>query len=122
MEEYLIEQVGIIVVNAMMVLAPILVALLAEYLRRKIGVERLKAIQEELVAKEDLVLIAVQFVEQAFKNAGSEEKLNEALIWVLNEAGKRGIKVSEAEIKGMIESCLRAFKDVYGEDWAKSSE
>jgi LL-H family phage holin len=122
MEEYLIEQVGIIVVNAMMVLAPILVALLAEYLRRKIGVERLKAIQEELVAKEDLVLIAVQFVEQAFKNAGGEEKLNEALIWVLNEAGKRGIKVSEAEIKGMIESCLRAFKDVYGEDWAKSSE
>lgn len=122
MEEYLIEQVGIIVVNAMMVLAPILVALLAEYLRRKIGVERLKAIQEELVAKEDLVLIAVQFVEQAFKNAGGEEKLNEALIWVLNEAGKRGIKVSEAEIKGMIESCLRAFKDVYGEEWAKSSE
>ncbi|HHY93268.1 MAG TPA: holin, partial [Firmicutes bacterium] len=35
-------------------------------------------------------------------------------------AGELGLKVTEDEIKGLIEAALRAFKDEFGEEWAKA--
>lgn len=50
MENQIIQ---IISYNLLAVLIPALVALAVEYLRRKLGVEKLKQIQEELAAKQE---------------------------------------------------------------------
>jgi LL-H family phage holin len=112
------EQLIAILWDSLALLIPVLIGLLAEYVRRKIGIERLKAIQEELVTKQDLAMIAVQFIEQAYYKSDGPTKLNEAMLWFIQEAGKRGIKVTDEEVRGLIEASLRAIKDALGEEWA----
>ncbi|HBK85521.1 MAG TPA: holin [Firmicutes bacterium] len=102
------------------ILLPVLAVMLAEWLRRKIGVERLARIQRELETKKELAALAVKFVEQAYKDLKGEEKFQEAAQWLATQAIDRGINITADEIRGLIESTLRAFKDTFGEDWAKA--
>lgn len=57
--------------------------------------------------KKELVAIAVRFVEQAYKDYHGEEKYNKAVHWVKLELDKFGIKYTEEELKGLIESTLK---------------
>lgn len=103
------------------ILLPVLAILLAEWLRRKIGSERLQRIQRELETKQELAFLAVQFVEQAFKDIKGYEKYNEAAHWLVMMLNERNINIDGDEVKGLIESSLRTFKDTFGEEWARSS-
>ncbi|MGB4018179.1 MAG: phage holin [Syntrophomonadaceae bacterium] len=100
------------------ILLPVLAVMLAEWLRRKIGVERLARIQRELETKQELSVLAVQFVEQAYRDLKGEEKYQEAARWLATQAIDRGINITSDEIQGLIEAALRAFKDQFGEEWA----
>ncbi len=100
------------------ILLPVLAVMLAEWLRRKIGVERLARIQRELETKKELAALAVKFVEQAYKELKGIEKYQVAATWLAAQASERGISITADEIEGLIESTLRAFKDAFGEDWA----
>ena len=91
--------------------------MLAEWLRRKLGVERLAKIQRELETKQELAALAVKFVEQSFAGK-SEDKFTAAADWLAGRLAEKGISVSTAEITGLIEATLRAFKDEFGEGWA----
>ena len=100
------------------ILLPVLAVMLAEWLRRKIGVERLARIQQELETKQELSVLAVQFVEQAYRDLKGEEKYQAAARWLATQAIDRGINITADEIQGLIEAALRAFKDQFGEEWA----
>lgn len=84
-----------------------------------IGVQTLKTIEQELINKQDLVNIAIRFVEQVYKDYKGEQKFEEALKWVLEQADEHGIKITENEAKGLIEAAVKAAnetwkKEVYG--------
>mgnify|MGYP000873546341 FL=1 len=100
------------------ILLPVLAVMAAEWLRRKIGAERLQRIQQELETKQELAALAVRFVEQAFKDLHGEDKYNQAADWLAARAQEKGIEITTSEIKGLVEAALRAFKDEFGEGWA----
>jgi hypothetical protein len=104
------------------ILLPVLAVMLAEWLRRKIGVERLARIQRELETKKELAALAVKFVEQAYVDYDGEDKYLNAMKWLNQRAYELGINISIEEAQGLIEATLRAFKDEFGDGWAMHSD
>lgn len=115
MEDKLLTLTG----NLLTVLIPILAGLAVEYLRRRLGTEKMKRIQEELTAKQNLALLAVRFTEQVYTNLHGEEKFNKAAEWLVAQAAKMGLQLTANEVKGIIEAALRELKDAFGNEWAK---
>jgi len=115
MEDKLLTLAG----NLLAILIPILVGFIMEYLRRKLGTEKMKRIQEELAAKQELALLAVRFVEQVYIDLRGEEKYQKSAEWLVVQAAKVGLKLTADEVKGLIEAALRELKDAFGNEWAK---
>lgn len=115
MNEYLVS----LAYDFLVILLPVLAAGLVELTRRRLGTEKMGRIQKELEAKQELALLAVRFAEQAFRDTGGPQKYNQAANWLAKRAQERGIKVTENETQGLIESSLRTLKDEFGEQWAK---
>lgn len=115
MEDKLLTLAG----DLLAILVPIFVGFAVEYLRRRLGTEKMKRIQEELTAKQDLALLAVRFAEQVYKDLHGEEKYNKAAEWLIAQAAKWGLKLTTDEVKGLIEAALRELKDAFGNEWAK---
>ncbi len=65
-----------------------------------------KGVIEAIVAKEELAMIAVQFVEQAYKDFNGPEKFDAALEYLSFSLSKHGLKISAAEIESLIESAV----------------
>lgn len=107
--------------DLLIIILPFLAAAAVELLRRKLGVEKIEKIQRELEAKQELGTLAVKFVEQAFYDLKGYDKYTTASYWLSEMLRERGIKVTDGEIKGLIESSLRTLKDEFGEEWAKGS-
>lgn len=101
------------------ILIPALAALAVEYLRRRLGTERVKRIQEELAAKQELATLAVRFVEQVYRDLHGPDKYQKAAEWLAARAQEHGLKLTADEIKGLIEAALRQLKDAFGNEWAK---
>lgn len=105
--------------DAFLILLPVLAAMLVEWLRRRLGLEKMQKIQKELETKQELAGLAVRLVEQSYQDLKGEEKYNQAADWLVTQAQQRGINVTADEVKGLIEAAVRAFKDEFGEQWAK---
>ena len=101
------------------ILIPALAALAVEYLRRRLGTEKVKRIQEELATKKELATLAVRFVEQVYKDLHGPDKYQKAAEWLAARAQEHGLKLTAEEIKGLIEAALRQLKDAFGNEWAK---
>jgi LL-H family phage holin len=108
-----------LVYDALIVFTALVVALLAGWLKKKLGVETLKKIQAELATKQELATMAVRFVEQVYKDLKGEEKYQKAAEWLVAQAEKAGLKLTTDEVKGLIEAALRQLKDAFGNEWAK---
>lgn len=106
--------------DLIVILVPMLVGFLVELLRRKLGVEKMKRIQQELSTKQDLAVLAVRFVEQVYKDYNGPEKYNKAAEWLVAQLEKTGLKFTTDEVKGLIEAALREIKDNFGDEWAKT--
>lgn len=104
------------------VIIPALSAMAIEYLRRRLGTEKMQRIKEELVAKQDLAALAVRFVEQVYVEIHGKEKYEKAAAWLFARASEWGLKLTEGEAKGLIEAALRKIKDALGDDWGKQVE
>jgi len=104
------------------ILIPVLAALAVEYLRRRLGTEKVKRIQEELAAKQELATMAVRFVEQVYKDLHGPDKYQKAAEWLAARAGRYGLALTPDEVKGLIEAALRGFKDAFGEQWGKQAD
>jgi LL-H family phage holin len=73
--------------------------------------------KQTLTQKQELVAIAVKMVEQLYKDLGGEEKYNKAVEWITIEAKKMGIKITENEMRGLIEAAVKTFKDQFANQW-----
>lgn len=104
--------------QALGILIPALCAIAIELLRRRLGLEKIRKIQEELKAKQQLAILTVKFVEQAYKDLHGEEKYNQAAEWLSARIQELGLHITQDEVKGLIEAALRMVKDELGEEWA----
>ncbi|MGG1663848.1 phage holin, LLH family [Brevibacillus sp. NRS-1366] len=60
---------------------------------------------------------AVCFVEQVFTDIKGTDKYDEAVKWFVARMAQYKIKVSEEEVKGLLEGSLRKMKDEYSKQW-----
>ena len=56
---------------------------------------------------------AVQFVEQVYKDLHGEAKLNEALVAASGMLAEKGIKVSDLEMRVLIEAAVAEFNEAF---------
>lgn len=68
------------------------------------------AILADLMAKEELVTKAVEFVEQFYHDYEGEEKYEFALTWASAQLEARGVKINAEELKGLIEAAVYELK------------
>lgn len=106
--------------QALGILVPALCAMAIELLRRRLGLEKIKRIQEELQAKRQLATLAIKFVEQAYTDLHGQDKYNQAAKWLSARIQERGLQVTSDEVKGLIEATLKAIKDELGESGYRS--
>jgi len=98
-------------------LIPILVGYAIAWLQKRIGTEKMEVLVRELATKRELARVAVLFVQQAYKDLGGAVKYDKAAVWLSDAADKIGIKLSDEEIKGLIEAALKELKTEHGEVW-----
>jgi LL-H family phage holin len=109
-----------VIYDLLLLLFTVIAVFLANYIKKRIGVERIKQIEAEIAAKQELAQLAVRFVEQVYKDLHGEEKYNKAAEWLTNRIKELGLNITEEEVKGLIEAAIRTFKDTFGEEWAKT--
>ncbi|MGB9859212.1 MAG: phage holin, LLH family [Moorellaceae bacterium] len=114
------ELVQKVAADLLVLLATVVAGYVVAWLRKRLGVEGLKKIEVELAIKQELAAKAVQFVEQVYRDLHGEEKYRKAAEWLAGRARELGIAITADEMKGLIEAALRAFKDEFGEQWAKA--
>ena len=118
MQEFLFQSLE----GLFLFLITLVAAFLVQWLRRCLGVEGMKRIELELKSKQQLAAMAVRFVEQFYRDLNGTTKYNEAAMWLSERLKELGFKISDEEIRGLIESALRSFKDEFGEQWAGEIE
>lgn len=114
------ELVSNLLYDLLILLATVAAGYAVAWLRKRLGVEGMKRIEAELATKQELAALAVRFVEQVYRDLHGEAKYQKAAEWLAARAGELGLTVTADEIKGLIEAALRAFKDEFGEEWAKA--
>lgn len=108
-----------VIENLLMIIVAVVASYAVALIRKRLGVEGMQKFEIELALKQELAVIAVRFVEQAFRDFKGDEKYNMAADWISDRASEKGIKITPAETKGLIEAALRAFRDEFGESWSK---
>jgi LL-H family phage holin len=112
-----------LVYDILAILITIAVAMLIGWLKKKLGVEGLKKVQEELAAKQELALLAVKAVEQLWGGVlHGDEKVEKATEIISEQATKIGLNISSEEIRTLIEWAVRTMKDEFGEEWANATK
>lgn len=102
------------------ILITVAVALLIGWLKKKLTIEGIKKVQEELTAKQELALLAVKAVEQLWGGVlHGDEKVQKATEVISEQAAKVGLAISPEEIRTLIEWAVRTLKDEFGEAWGK---
>ena len=103
--------------DAMYFLIALGVGFLVAYLKKKIGVEKLRKLQKESEFIKEVVMAGVKYAEMRFETG---QKLDEASQWITNRLNEKGLSVSKEEVDGLIESSLRDIKDEFGENWGEA--
>jgi len=107
--------------DVLILLATVAAGYAVAWLRKRLGVEGMRRIEAELATKQELAALAVRFVEQVYRDLHGEEKYNKAAGWLAARVAELGLVVTADEVKGLIEAALRAFKDEFGEEWARTT-
>ena len=72
--------------------------------------------------KASVAKTAVKFVEQVYKDLHGEEKLNEALTAASEMLAEKGIKISDLELKVLIEAAVAEFNNAFNKTSNESEE
>lgn len=105
--------------NFLALVIPVIAVMAVEVIRRYLGLQKMEQIDRAISSKKELALIAVRFVEQAYKDLHGEDKYKQAATWLTEQINRYGFTISEAEIRGLIEAALRQLKDELLIEWQK---
>lgn len=84
-----------------------------------------KRIYEKYVndhTKKEVVKIAVQAVEQLYKDLHGEEKLEKALMYASDMLETRGITISAVELRLLVEAAVGEFNEAFKKENGEPSE
>lgn len=78
-----------------------------------IGIQLKRLYQEHIdtKTKEDIIKSTVQYVQQVYKDINGEEKLEKAVSTASDWLSSKGLEVSEAELRVLIESAVYSMKN-----------
>lgn len=102
-----------------MLLGILLASFVVALLKKQLGVEKLKQIEAELTAKQEIVDTVVLFVQQVYAAYDGEEKYKMALVRATDLMNKKGLKVTPEELESLIESSVKLMKKAFGDTWKK---
>jgi len=102
-----------------MLLGILLASFVVALLKKHLGVEKLKRIEAELAAKQEIVDTVVLFVQQVYAAYGGEEKYKLALVRATDMMNKKGLKITPEELEILIESSVKLMKKEFGNAWKK---
>lgn len=109
--------IGELLLNVVCIVGLILSYFIISLLKKKVGIENIKKIEAEIKNNQELAKLVVLYVQKYFETADSETKFNEAYIALSEILGKKGIALTETEIKVLIESALKILKKQFGDMW-----
>lgn len=72
--------------------------------------------------KQSVAKIAVQYVEQVYKDLHGEDKLNAALVAASEMLAEKGIVVTELELRVLIEAAVAEFNEAFKNSTGVSQE
>ena len=75
-----------------------------------------QAVLADFLAKEELVAIGVDFIEQMYEEYDGAEKYTMALDWISEQLKVKNIHVDTAELKGLIEAAVYQLKMGWGRE------
>lgn len=113
------DRLVVLCYNALSILIPALCAILIELIRRKLGLEKMRKMQQELETKKDLAHLAVRMTEQVYQNLHGQDKFDRASEWLTARARERGLNINSDELQGLIEAALRMANDEFSKQWGK---
>jgi len=102
-----------------MLLGILLASFVVALLKKHLGVEKLKRIEAELTAKQEIVDTIVLFVQQVYSAYGGEDKYKMALVKATDMMNKKGLKITPEELEILIESSVKLMKKEFGNAWKK---
>ena len=65
-----------------------------------------KGVIEQILAKEELAMIAVNFVEQVYQGFSGPQKFDAAVGWLADRMNQVGLKTNPEELAGLIEAAV----------------
>ena len=105
--------------SIVLLLIAAVVGLLVELIRRRLGLETMRKIEAELQLKQDLAIVAVKYVQQAYRASDGNVKYVHATRWFAGVLEARGFKMSPEDLRALIEWALREIRDEFGDQWGK---
>ena len=102
-----------------MLLGILLASFVVALLKKQLGVEKLKQIEAELTAKQEIVDTVVLFVQQVYTAYDGEDKYKMALVRATDMMNKKGLKITPEELESLIESSVKRMKKEFGDAWKK---
>lgn len=114
------DMIMTVVENVLIIFVTVVAGYAVAYLRKRMGIEGMRRVEVELALKQELAALAVRFIEQAYRDLHGPGKYQKAADWLAGRARERGLNITSDEIQGLIEAALRAFKDEFGEGWARA--
>ena len=111
------EQLIKLAYDVLAIVVPALVTVGAAWLYKRLGVERVAQIREQLETKRALAEAAVLFVQQVYWELDGPAKYDQAAAWLSNMAARYGLEITDDEIKGLIEAALKLLKAEFAEQW-----
>ena len=94
----------------LVVLLTPLVAFAIDYLRRRVGLEKIQQLKGELETKQAWSLLAVRYADQVYWEAAGKARYDAACKWLSEHATEKGMPLTQEEIQGLIESSVRLIR------------
>lgn len=113
MEELVVK----VLMEVLMLVMVLVGGFVVQFLRKKIGVEKMKAIEAELAAKQEIVDTVVLFVQQVYEAYDGRDKYDKAVLTASEWITAKGFTVTPEELQSMIESSVKILKKEFAEQW-----
>lgn len=109
----------VILEQVLYVVVTVALGFLIKFLRERGYIEKAKQVQIDDNLKRAASELAVLAVQQLYRDLDGKEKFNHATQYVSGYLSERGIKISDTEIKILLESSIKLAKKQFGSEWEK---
>ena len=108
------------VVSLVVLLMSGLIGILISWLKKKLGVEKMKQLVAEIENKQAIIDAVVLCVQQLYESLEGREKYDKAFKLASQWLGEKGLNVTANELKVLIESSVKKMKKEFADNWQEA--